>query len=131
MTSQESISQRIAATSERLARAFASSRLESPDKAVSGKDYMDEEIVRALRSKAMIIDDEFVRYFYNDLPAFTGVGLLHVLPRYVDYALRFPRGHEAQHLVYKMHWALIRNDPPMHFNKEQRDSIIEAFSLLS
>jgi hypothetical protein len=58
-----------------------------------------------LRNLAKVQDtptDQFIEWHADSLPEFTPEGLRHVLPYYIEYALRHPRSAAAEYLIFHL-----------------------------
>jgi len=94
---------------------------------VSGRGYIDDELIEALTMRRLAVDGTFINYFYNDLPAFTDFGWRQVIGSWLCYAIDHPDGHECQYLIYDLR-RRVGDDKVISTLSEEQKRVLISFA---
>lgn len=100
--------------------AFAHGPTFPRDALVAEDTWETRDLIRALAAVNEVPDRAFMERHFDSLPAFTSVGLRHVLPQYLTYSLENPRSEVTERIIFH----LSPNDIGSTYWRER----VEAFS---
>jgi hypothetical protein len=114
------LSEAVIALVAAITAAFANGATLPRDALVAEGTWETRDLIRALAAVHDTPDDAFIERHFDSLPAFTPVGLRHVLPQYLIYSLKHPRSEATERIIFH----LSPNDAESSYWLER----LEAFS---